>query len=81
MALDVYVGSLTRYYAGEWENVSERTARERGTQFRIGRRVGAADSDPDIQEILQALLTWRVELNQSLGNRIACPRNGTTIPP
>ncbi len=30
MALDVYVGSLTRYYAGEWENVSERTARERG---------------------------------------------------
>ena len=33
MALDVYVGSLTRYYAGEWENVSERTARERGAQY------------------------------------------------
>ena len=32
MALDVYVGSLTRYYAGEWENVSERTARERGRE-------------------------------------------------
>ena len=42
MALDVYVGSLTRYYAGDWENVSERTARERGTQFRIGRRVDCA---------------------------------------
>ena len=44
MALDVYVGSLTRYYAGEWENVSERTARERGTQFRIGRRAGSDEA-------------------------------------
>ena len=69
MALDVYVGSLTRYYAGEWENVSERTARERGTQFRIGRRVGSGDPEPDIQEILQDILTWRV----ALGDRIAHP--------
>ena len=73
MALDVYVGSLTRYYAGEWENISEKTARERGTQFRIGRRVGSGETDPDIQEILQAILTWRVELNQSLGDRVAQP--------
>lgn len=73
MALDVYVGSLTRYYAGEWENVSERTARERGIQFRIGRRAGSGDQEVDIQEILQAILTWRVELNQSLGDRIAQP--------
>jgi hypothetical protein len=73
MALDVYVGSLTRYYAGEWENVSERTARERGTQFRISRRIGSDEPEPDLQEILQAILTWRVELNQSLGDRIASP--------
>ena len=73
MALDVYVGSLTRYYAGEWENVSERTARERGTQFRIGRHVGSGEPESDIQEILQAILTWRVELNQSLGDRVAQP--------
>ena len=73
MALDVYVGSLTRYYAGEFENVSERTARERGTQFRIGRHVGSGEPESDIQEILQAILTWRVELNQSLGDRVAQP--------
>jgi len=79
MALDVYVGSLTRYYAGEWENVSERTARERGTQFRIGRRVGADEPDSDIQEILQAILTWRVELNQSLGDRIASPLDWSEV--
>ncbi len=33
----------------------------------------AASPEPDIQEILQAILTWRVELNQSLGDRIAQP--------
>ena len=32
MALDVYVGSLARYYAGEWENIAEKAARERGVQ-------------------------------------------------
>ncbi len=73
MALDVYVGSLARYYAGEWENMSEKTARQRGTQSRIGRRVGSGETEPDIQEILQAILTWRVELNQSLGDRVAQP--------
>lgn len=73
MALDVYVGSLARYYAGEWESVSEKTARERGTQVRIGRRVGSGEPQPDIQETLQAILGWRVELNQSLGDRMAEP--------
>jgi hypothetical protein len=73
MALDVYVGSLARYYAGEWENVSERTARERDAQVRIGRRVGFGDAEPDIQETLKAILAWRVELNQSLGDRMAGP--------
>jgi hypothetical protein len=29
MALDIFVGSLARYHAGEWESVGERAARER----------------------------------------------------
>ncbi len=73
MALDVYVGSLTRYYAGEWENVSERTARERGTQSGLGRRGASGDPEPDIQEVLQDILSWRVDLTRSLGDRIAHP--------
>ena len=70
MALDVYVGSLTRYYAGEWENVSERTARERGAQYRIGR---AADAGRGGDGIGRAILAWRGVLNESLGERIALP--------
>jgi hypothetical protein len=72
MALDVYVGSLTRYYAGEWENVSETTARERGAQLRIARSSLGAE-ERDTGDIHQAVLSWRSALNRSLGERIALP--------
>ena len=51
MALDVYVGSLARYYAGEWENIAEKAARERGAQYQIGRPGGSADRLKDPQRI------------------------------
>ena len=70
MALDVYVGSLTRYYAGEWENIAEKAARERGAQYRIGR---TGDAERDGEEIHEAILAWRGALNESLGERIALP--------
>ena len=38
MALDVYVGSLTRYYAGDWENVAERAAGTRHAGPQVARQ-------------------------------------------
>lgn len=73
MALDVYVGSLTRYYAGEWENVSERAARERGAGYRIARPGAAPDDDRDPDEVRETVVAWRDTLSQSLGTRIASP--------
>ena len=73
MALDVYVGSLTRYYAGEWENVSERAARERGAPFRIAHPGGSANDDNDSERIQPAILAWRLALSESLGARLTAP--------
>ena len=73
MALDVYVGSLARYYAGEWENISERAARERGGRppsLRAGVS-GILGKDPD--RIRSAMSAWRAALVQSLGDRVAGP--------
>jgi hypothetical protein len=79
MALDVYVGSLTRYYAGEWENIAERADRERGGRHRVARVGGVFDSrDPD--EIHQAVVDWRTSLSQSLGDRIAEPLDWSEEP-
>lgn len=79
MALDVYVGSLSRYYAGEWENVSERTARERGTPFRIA-SPGDPDDEHDLEEIQSAILAWRLTLSLSLGDRIMAPLDWSESP-
>lgn len=80
MALDVYVGSLTRYYAGDWENVSERTARERGRPHRLAGQGGARDGDKPNTENRPAILAWRFKLTQSLGDRIALPLDWDETP-
>jgi len=63
MALDVYVGSLTRYYTGDWENVAERAGRTRGAGTPVGRQRDAASVRP-------AVLAWREALAASLGDHV-----------
>jgi hypothetical protein len=67
MALDVYVGPLTRYYTGEWENVAERSARERGQ--------GEARPAPQpVRNDMRArVLEWRETLAHALGDRLDEP--------
>jgi hypothetical protein len=60
MALDVYVGSLTRYYTGDWENVAERGARPRASSPPLGRQRDEATVRP-------AVLAWREALAAALG--------------
>ena len=79
MSLDVYVGSLTRYYAGEWENIAERTARERGARYRVA-RVGALFNSRDPNEMGRGVIAWRAALSQSLGDRIAAPLDWSEDP-
>ncbi|WIM12311.1 hypothetical protein [Enhydrobacter sp.] len=70
MGLDVYVGSLTRYYAGDWENVADKAARERGEP--AGRRP-FSDGPRDAVGIRPRILEWRRALASSLGDRISDP--------
>jgi hypothetical protein len=63
MALDVYVGSLARYYAGDWENVAERAAGTRHAGPQAGRPRDAASMRP-------AVLAWREALAASLGSTV-----------
>ena len=73
MALDVYVGSLTRYYAGDWQSVADRTSRARGKQTESG-RPRAADAPKKDRERLQAsVLAWRRTLDGALAPHLAEP--------
>jgi hypothetical protein len=67
MGLDVYVGSLTRYYAGQWETIVQQAGRQIGFDVQVVRtqpEAGAAITDPD--EIRTGILRWRTALGQAL---------------
>ncbi|MBN9515849.1 MAG: hypothetical protein J0H97_20775 [Alphaproteobacteria bacterium] len=73
MALDVYVGSLTRYHAGEWETVGEKAVRERNRQGLVARPRGAAALIENPANIRTAVTAWRADLARWLGDRIDTP--------
>ena len=73
MALDVYVGSLSRYYSGDWENAAEKIARERGGRYQVVKPGDPKDKAKEADRIRPALVAWRRKLGASLGKRIASP--------
>lgn len=80
MALDVYVGSLTRYHAGEWETVGEKAARERLRQGLVARPRGPASLIENSTGIQAAVMAWRADLARSLGARIDTPLDWDEAP-
>jgi hypothetical protein len=73
MALDVYVGSLARYYAGDWENVAEKLARERRAGHPLGQARRSAQRVVEDDRIRSAVLRWRTNLGVSLGANVTVP--------
>jgi hypothetical protein len=63
VGLDVYVGSLTRYYLEGADDVLEPIARHQGI---------AVDDGQDAEEVIRAaVLSWRERLSRWLGGRLA----------
>lgn len=65
MGLDVYVGTLTRYHAGEWETIVQQVSRSMGIETRVVRPEGAEDPAP-AAEVEEAVLRWRTALAAGL---------------
>jgi hypothetical protein len=73
MGLDVYVGSLTRYYMRDWETVVQKWGREQGHPVRIIRTNEPEAAPPDPAETLQIILDWRAAINGGLGENLEAP--------
>ena len=73
MGLDVYVGSLTRYYAGEWELRAQVVARELGATINVVRRHDPPDAVRDPDKIRPVVLAWRDGLTSGLGDHLTAP--------
>jgi len=78
MALDVYVGSLTRYYAGDWESTADKKGKRTRPSGRTGAaRAGAGRADrasgKDSERIRKAVLTWRDGIKRALRQHLDEP--------
>jgi len=67
------VGSFTRYYAGDWELVAARVAREIGAKFQVARQHNPPDAIRDPEEIRRIVLEWRSGLAASLSSHLPEP--------
>jgi hypothetical protein len=73
MALDIYVGSLTRYYAAGWETVSQRQAREAGVSSAPAPREAPEDAIRDPDEIRPIVTEWRQGIAAALRESVTDP--------
>lgn len=68
MALDLYAGTLTRYWRGDWENAGARQAREQGLSYvRIDAgAAGEQEAPASAEEIRSVVLDWRGAISAAL---------------
>jgi len=67
MAFDMYVGTMTRYFRQEWENVAQRMAREQGLTYQMIHAGGEAEPPPPADELREIVAAWFDELCTRLG--------------
>jgi len=66
MAFDVYVGTMTRYYRRDWENIAQRICREHGHHYEIIHSGGKPGPPPSADDVRAVIIAWRDALNASL---------------
>jgi hypothetical protein len=82
MGLDVYVGSLTRYYTGAWETVAQQWGRENGVPVTVLRPNECSDGHGSLwgrwfkqsaartdENTRIAILGWRGQIARALGEQ------------
>lgn len=67
MGLDVYAGTLTRYYSGNWKTMSRRYAEENMIQFHTVHPGGTRTDTRSPKEVEEAIIRWRDAVAAGLG--------------
>lgn len=73
MGLDIYVGSLTRYYSGNWETIIQQQGRLEGYTVHIMRENASVGTIRDSKRIHSNVLKWRKRISRALQNQLSAP--------
>ena len=68
MALDIYSGTLSRYYTGDWQNRLQAWASEQGLECSVSRKEaeGLDTSELSDADMVQMILDWQEGLRHFL---------------
>lgn len=70
MGMDIYSGTLTRYYSRNWKNITQQLAEENGQKCVVtdgcGNEIKPVEDPAEIEQIREAVSTWAENLTASL---------------
>jgi hypothetical protein len=67
VGLDLYAGPVSRYVAGDWKTIVQQAGEAAGTPVIVMRQNEPPDAVTDINEVANAVASWRLGLIRSLG--------------
>jgi hypothetical protein len=73
MGLDIYVGTLTRYYCGDWETIIQQVAHKKGLEVQVIRPGRPEDTVSDPTQVRPLVLQWQHLLNEALSEHLEYP--------
>lgn len=73
MGLDIFAGTLTRYYSGNWKTIVQQYGEEQGMQVQIVRPGGEQKTKPDPVQIQSLVEEWRNILSEALKEYLPYP--------
>ena len=71
MGLDIYSGTLTRYYARNWKTSVQKWAEENGMKFNIVRADTSEGEAVPPEEILSDVTSWRDSMIEALSKELS----------
>ncbi|MBY9005966.1 MAG: hypothetical protein KGD63_04330 [Candidatus Lokiarchaeota archaeon] len=70
IALDIYIGSFTRYYSKNWLNNAQKLAKEQGIPYNIVTPTKSENTITDPDKIHTIMVIWREKLSKGLGSSL-----------
>lgn len=67
MGLDIYAGTLTRYYTHNWKTATQQFAEANGMQFQTFRCQPDPDEELSVDEVKKVVTQWRDSIINGLG--------------
>lgn len=71
MGLDIYAGTLTRYYSRNWKTSVQQWGEKHGMQVKIIRPAEQSGENASVKEILEDVTNWRSQLIEALANELS----------